>query len=367
MSDVRKILVLDGIGGVPLGREICETFVELGIDATHFDCLQASRRPFYRLQSAYAKLHNRNIDRDNFYFLPKLVERDLHELAEQEQPSHILVIGFIYKFFDPQLLRRIADNIGAGLFLYDTDTCNLYSRRREFIFFVESELPVYDRILSCSAVTTRFFTDTRGLDAVFVPFGAKPIDTPETPQPIDVLFVGSGDLRRIFLLEGIREHVSVRGNRWQRNFPLISEQLRARIDDRPVWGKELHQLLGQSKIVLNITRTDFYGAETGINLRIFEALAAGCFLLTDHCDELGELFRIGEEIETFRSSAELTDKVTLFLSDEGRRKEIARRGHDAFCRKHTWRARIEGDLLPALARTEQTAAPFTASQYGRPL
>ena len=126
-------------------------------------------------------------------------------------------------------------------------------------------------------------------------------------------------------------------------------------------AQELHQLLGQSKIVLNITRTDFYGAETGINLRIFEALAAGCFLLTDHCDELGELFRIGEEIETFRSSAELTDKVTLFLSDEGRRKEIARRGHDAFCRKHTWRARIEGDLLPALARTEQTAAPFTAS------
>ena len=77
MSDVRKILVLDGIGGVPLGREICETFVELGIDATHFDCLQASRRPFYRLQSAYAKLHNRNIVRDKFYFLPEPVERGL--------------------------------------------------------------------------------------------------------------------------------------------------------------------------------------------------------------------------------------------------------------------------------------------------
>ncbi len=367
MSDVRKILVLDGIGGVPLGREICETFVELGIAAAHFDCLQATLRPLYKLHSAYAKLRNRSINRDNFYFLPKLVERDLRELIDREQPSHILVVGFIYKFFDPQQLRQIADNVGAGLFLYDTDTCNLYSRRREFIFFVEDELPVYDRILSYSAVTTRFFADTRGLDAVFVPFGAKPTKITETPQPIEVLFVGSGDLRRIFLLEGIRKHVSVRGNRWQRNFPLISAPLRTRIDDRPVWGKELHHLLGQSKIVLNITRTDFYGAETGINLRIFEALAAGCFLLTDHCDELGELFRLGEEIETFRSSGELADKVALFLSDEGRRKEIARRGHDAFCRKHTWRARIEGDLLPALARTERTAAPFTASQYGRPL
>ena len=340
MSNVRKILILDGIGGVPLGREVCEAFVELGIAATHFDCLQASRRPLYGLHSAFAKLRNKSVDRDGFYFLPKLIEHNLRELIEQEQPSHILVIGFIYKFFDPQLLRRISDETGARLFLYDTDTCNLYNRRREFVFFVENELPVYDRILSCSAVTTRFFSDTRGLDAVFVPFGAKPIRTGHSAQPIEVLFVGSGDLRRIFLLEGIRDHVSIRGNRWQRNFPLISAQLRSRIDDRPVWGKELHHLLRQSKIVLNITRTDFYGAETGINLRIFEALAAGCFLLTDYCDELGELFQLGVEIETFRSSKELIEKTEFFLANDSARIGIARNGHQAFLAKHTWVTRM---------------------------
>lgn len=348
MSPIRKLLVLDGIGGVPLGREICETLVELGVTATHFDCLQAPRRAFYGAHSAYAKLRNRGTDRDAFYFLPKLVERDLRELIACEQPSHILVVGFIYKFFDPQLLRRLADEAKAGLFLYDTDTCNLYDRRREFIFFVEHELPVYDRILSCSAVTTRFFRDTRGLDAVFVPFGAKPIATERGEQPTDVLFVGSGDLRRIFLLEGIRDHVSVRGNRWQRNFPLISAPLRARIDDRPVWGEELHRLLGQSKIVLNITRTDFYGAETGINLRIFEALAAGAFLLTDHCDELAEIFRIGEEIETYRSSAELAKKVRYYLADPDARQAIAVAGHAAFLARHTWNARLTHQLLPTL-------------------
>lgn len=348
MSEIRKILILDGIGGVPLGREVCETLGELSVPATHFDCLQARRRPFHGARSAYAKLHNRGTDGDAFYFLPKLVERDLRDLIAREQPSHILVIGFIYKFFDPQLLRRLADEADAGLFLYDTDTCNLYGRRREFIFFVENELPVYHRILSCSAVTARFFRDTRGLDAVFVPFGAKPVATMRSEQPTDVLFVGSGDLRRIFLLEGIREYVTVRGNRWQRNFPLISAPLRARIDDRPAWGEELHRLLGQSKIVLNITRTDFYGAETGINLRIFEALAAGCFLLTDHCDELGELFRIGEEIETYRSSAELSGKVRYYLANPAAREAVARAGQTAFHERHTWSARITGQLIPAL-------------------
>jgi len=349
MSEIRKILVLDGIGGVPLGREICETLGELGIAARHFDCLQAKRRPFYEAHSAYAKLRNRGFDRDGFYFLPKLIENDLRQLIAQERPSHILVIGFIYKFFDPALLRRLAKEAGAGLFLYDTDTCNLYGRRREFIFFVENELPAYDRILSCSAVTTRFFRDTRGLDAVFVPFGAKPIEgTQQGNQPIDVLFVGSADLRRIFLLEGIRDHVSVRGNRWRRNFPLISSPLRARIDDRPVWGDELHGLLGQSKIVLNITRTDFYGAETGINLRIFEALAAGSFLLTDHCDELAALFKIGEEIETFRSSGELVEKVDYYLAHTEARQAIADAGKNALHERHAWPVRIAEELIPAL-------------------
>ena len=82
-------------------------------------------------------------------------------------------------------------------------------------------------------------------------------------QDIDALFVGSGDLRRILSLEAIRGQVVVYGNRWRRNFPLISPQLQERITDTPVWGGELHRLLARAKIVLNITRSDFFAAETG--------------------------------------------------------------------------------------------------------
>ena len=138
MSEIRKILILDGISGVPLGREIVESFGELGIAATHFDCLQAPRRPLYSIHSADAKLRNGGTDGDGFYFRPKLVEEHLRDLIAREKPSHILVIGFIYKFYDPKTLRRLADDADAGLCLYDTDACNLYGRRREFIFFVEN-------------------------------------------------------------------------------------------------------------------------------------------------------------------------------------------------------------------------------------
>ncbi len=82
-------------------------------------------------------------------------------------------------------------------------------------------------------------------------------------------------------------------------------------------------MLQQSKIVLNISRSTFYGVETGLNLRIFETLASGGFLLTDYCDELKDLFSIGEHIETYRDSEDLNDKVSYYLKHEESRKKIA--------------------------------------------
>jgi spore maturation protein CgeB len=345
----KKILVLDGISGVPLARDLCAAFSSLGVATAYLDCLAQKRRPLHGIRAAYAKALNRQSDRDGFSLLPKLVAKELEALLERESPSHILVVGFAYKFYDPASLRRLADKSGAVLLLYDTDSCNLYSRRREFIYFVENELPVYDLIFSFSKVTTRLFRETRKLNAVFLPFGARPLKVPAPDEKkLDVLFVGTCDLRRIFMIEGIRDRVTIYGNRWQRNFPLISDALRCRITDRTVWGDELYRLLGESKIVLNITRSDFFGAETGVNLRIFEALAAGCFLLTDHSDELAELFAVGKEIETYRSSAELVGKVDHYLRNPDARLAIAREGHRTFLADHTWEARIRQLLIPAL-------------------
>ncbi len=216
----------------------------------------------------------------------------------------------------------------------------MYAKRRKFIFFLDEELPIYDKIFSFSKVTTCFFNRTRGLNAIHLPFGAKAIPHEIAQKDKDVLFVGSGDLRRIFLLESIRDKVNIYGNRWTRNFPLISKELQKRVVNESVWGEGLYQLLRESKIVLNITRTQFYGAETGVNLRIFEALSAGAFLLTDYCEEIADLFEIGVEIETFRNASELKTKVEYYLANPQAREVIAKCGHERFMRSHTWKARV---------------------------
>lgn len=341
-ATAKKLLVLDGISGVPLGRELVEAFSEGGFITQYCAFAQLPKKPAYSLRASFWKAYNRAFEHQAFYHFPKVPDQALASLVEQVRPEIVLVIGFSYRFIDPELLKRLQGRYQFSLFLYDTDSCNFYAKRREFIYFIEHELPVYDRIFSFSRVTANLFSDTLKLKADFLPFGAKPItQATEAAKTLDVLFVGSGDLRRVLLLEKIREHLTVYGARWERNFPLMSAELRAKVIDQEVWGSRLHELLHSAKIVLNITRTDFYGADTGVNLRIFEALATGCFLLTDYTDEIAEIFTIGEEIEVFRSPAELASKVRYYLENDAERERIARNGHAKFLRSCTWKARAE--------------------------
>ena len=342
---ISKLLILDGIGGVPLGREMCTAFMDCNINSSYVDCQSLPKIRFYKLKAALAKMVNRVDSKDIFYHLPQVNLKSFKRLITDEKPTAILVIGFIYKFISPAVLNQLKSEHDFSLYLYDTDSCNLYSKRREFIFFLDKELPVYQTIFSFSKVTTRFFNETKNLNAEHVSFGAQmlPVFT-RSAQKYDVLFVGSSDLRRIFLLEHIKDKVTIFGNRWQRNFPLISATLKNKITDKTIWGSSLYQHLADAKIVLNITRSNFYGAETGVNLRIFEALSAGCFLLTDYCDEIAELFVIGEEIEVFRSASELKQKVEYYLENPERRIVIAKKGYEKFVRQYTWQACV-GKIL----------------------
>ncbi len=327
---------------MPLGKEMYQAFRDINIDTAYADFRKFKQKRFYALRSAYRKALNKRENADSFYHFPKVIEANFEAYIQEKSPTVILVIGFAYKFLNPKFLERIKRQYNISIFLYDTDSCNLYAKRREFVFFIENELPIYNEIFSFSKVTTHFFNNTRKLNATFFPFGAVKLAPTSNLHPSnDVLFVGSCDLRRIFLLESIKEKVTVYGDRWKRNVPLISSELMQRVVDNAVWGESLYKLLHDSKIVLNITRSQFYGAETGVNLRIFEALSAGCFLLTDYCEELSELFIVGEEIEVFRNANELQEKVDYYLNHPEERKRIAARGHERFLREYTWDARVK--------------------------
>ncbi|MCL2022374.1 MAG: spore maturation protein, partial [Betaproteobacteria bacterium] len=82
-----KFLVLDGIGDIPFGREFSESLRAEGHVATHVYCRKQPTRALYKIRSAYAKVINKQQNRDSFYLLPRATSRRLQTIIETERPD----------------------------------------------------------------------------------------------------------------------------------------------------------------------------------------------------------------------------------------------------------------------------------------
>ena len=101
------------------------------------------------------------------------------------------------------------------------------------------------------------------------------------------------------------------------------------------------EIYAQSLINLNISLNG------DLNLRVFEVLSSGGFLLTDRlCSESGLelLFRDGEHFVYFRDEKDLVDKIKYFLRHPDEAKEIAKNGYEEYKRNHTPEKKI-GELM----------------------
>lgn len=81
-----------------------------------------------------------------------------------------------------------------------------------------------------------------------------------------------------------------------------------------------------------------------VRLREFEITMAGGFYLTQDCEQLRELFRVGEEIATWDGIDDLHDKVRHYLVHPQERERIAAAGRARTAREHTWEHRFRGLL-----------------------
>lgn len=129
---------------------------------------------------------------------------------------------------------------------------------------------------------------------------------------------------------------------------------------------EMGRVYSQSRIVLNAS------INGDLNMRVFEAMAAGALLVTDRIENgLPKLFGEGEHYVGYSSMDEAIEKITYFLSHENERATIAGRAQELVSMAHTYDRRWEtvlqkvGQLSvqrPALARS---MLPFEVARgYG---
>ena len=80
----------------------------------------------------------------------------------------------------------------------------------------------------------------------------------------------------------------------------------------------------RAKIGINIHNRGDYSVG---NYRLFDLPANGVMQISDGGKYLDEFFRVGDEIERYRSADELVEKVNWYLEHEEERKRIALGGY----------------------------------------
>lgn len=110
---------------------------------------------------------------------------------------------------------------------------------------------------------------------------------------------------------------------------------------------ELPQVYGTTAINFNATSLQMKAA---VNQRVFDAPAAGGFLLTDFREQLAELFRVGEEVACFGDPKEIPDLVRFFLRHPDIREKMTAKARSRVLAEHTYRHRVAA-ILDTMRRT----------------
>jgi spore maturation protein CgeB len=106
----------------------------------------------------------------------------------------------------------------------------------------------------------------------------------------------------------------------------------------PIFGEEHARLFCSARINVNI-HSPMEGF--GINHRAFEIAGAGGFQLVDWRYGLDRYFKPDREIATFKTPAELREKVEYFLKHSEERAAIAQRGYEKARREFTLDKRFQ--------------------------
>ena len=148
-----------------------------------------------------------------------------------------------------------------------------------------------------------------------------------------ILFVGnSRKIHRKIIKDILPSEfdVSIYGSLWQ---GLVHDKY---IKGDHIPNHQLHKYYRSADILLNDHWDDM--REKGfISNRLFDALAAGAFVISDEIEGLNELF--DNSIVTYSNKEELKDKVKSFLNNPEKRESMSQRGKDIVRKHHTFKAR----------------------------
>src|SRR6185312_1409159 len=120
-------------------------------------------------------------------------------------------------------------------------------------------------------------------------------------------------------------------------------------------NEQVRRAYASAAIVLNDHWDDM--REQGIvSNRVYDALACGALVVSDHLAELEE--RFSDAVVTYRTPEDLRAQIDALLADPAQRAERAARGRAAVLAGHTFRHRVDALLASIAALKTAPARPI---------
>lgn len=117
-------------------------------------------------------------------------------------------------------------------------------------------------------------------------------------------------------------------------------------DTNPVYGEDWFGAVWSARCLVNFPRTG--AGYRNVKVGVFEAVATGRLLFTEHLPEMESYFRYGQEIVSYADADDLTAKLRFYLDRPDLAAQIAQAGQLRCARDHTW-SRRWAELFERLA------------------
>lgn len=251
------------------------------------------------------------------------------------QPDVVLVISAMYLHPDILVLLRRARLRVAILF-----TESPYDDERQIRLVPWADVCWTNERSSARAMGIRYLPhawtpDVHGVDD----------DAPDVPAH-DVVFVGTGFQERIDLLSRIDFGALDVGLYGTWDLMGSRNPLRRYLRDGYITNTKAAALYRRAKVGLNLYRQSMGFGRTApriahaesLNPRAYELAATGCFQISDHRDEVADVF--GALVPTFRTADEASALVQQWVSDDVGRARVRRLLPSAVAGA-TWHARTQ--------------------------
>ncbi|MBU1853377.1 MAG: glycosyltransferase [Candidatus Omnitrophica bacterium] len=208
--------------------------------------------------------------------------------------------------------------------------------------------PYYDFVFNGGSEAGNLLRPYNIKNIHFLPFACdpdfhKPVDVSTKEKEYygnDIVFVGSFYENRMRILGQVSDFdIGIWGPGWEKipRTALIKKCIRHTGGVEP---EEWKKIYSSCKIAIAIHYQDGRIPCYQASPRVYEALACGCFLLSDNQKDVGMLFNKGEHLDIFRDGRELRAKIDYYLKHPEMRKGIAHRGYREVIERHSYNHRI---------------------------